>query len=102
MTVLYLKMVFITLVSSVVGGMQAATQSDNNMLAILYMLSSALFGLVISTGAIDVLVFRGSATFSRMRRPLGRASAEAIARLLLDVVLLVPISSGLCVSAAGD
>ena len=92
-TVLYLKMVFITLVSSVVGGMQAATQSDNNMLAILYMLSSALFGLVISTGAIDVLGDPRERDFLAHEAASGTsASAEAIARLLLDVVLLVPIS----------
>ena len=39
-TLLYLKMAFIAVVSMIIGAMQAATQSDTNMLAMLYMLFS--------------------------------------------------------------
>ena len=37
------------------GGMIAATQSDTNMIAILWTLRNALFAIVFATGAIDVL-----------------------------------------------
>ena len=92
-TVIYLKIIFVSLVSLIVGAMQAATQSDNNMLAMLYMLGNSLFAIVSSTGAIDVLGDRQERDFLAHEAASGTSpSAEACARILLDVAVLAPLA----------
>jgi len=92
LTALYLKLVFIAVVSMLVGSMQAATLADVNMLGLLYMLTNSLFAIIFAAGAIEVLGDPREREFLAHEAASGvSASAEAYARLLLDVLVLIPL-----------
>ena len=90
---LYAKFLSVFLAAVVCGLVCYVLKQDRNMLAIIYMLCNALFATLVATGSIDVLGNREERELLAHEAASGvRPSAEALARVLLDVLVLLPLS----------
>lgn len=89
---LYSKYASVLLSSLVCGAVTRYVQSDRNMLPVLYMLCNSLFAIIVGTGSIDVLGSPGERDLLAHEAASGvRPTAEALSRMLLDVVILMPL-----------
>jgi len=89
---LYAKLLSVLIASMVCGAVCYVLKDDRNMLPILYMLCNALFATVIAAGSIDVLGNREEAQLLEHEAASGiQPSAEALSRLLLDLIALAPL-----------
>ena len=89
---MYAKSLSVMVASAICGGVCYLLKSDRNLLAIIYMLCNALFATVIATGSIDVLGNREERELLSHEASSGvHPMAEALARIILDMLVLAPL-----------
>jgi len=92
-TIVYQKMFALLILASIAGLVFSTLKDDGNLQPVLYMLANVLYATVIATGTIDVLGDRGERELLAHEAASGmRPSAEALARLLLDFFVLLPMA----------